>query len=378
VWLSPYWLAVALIPAVTQQSFRCSPPPTGDTTLAVLELEVAGENQIAFDPQQRMYDVSLPAGTDTAILVALSTDPAARLWYDLTAATPPPLDGGVFPTGGGEVTLDGVIPEGESTLRIYVRAPGGASGTYQVNMSVGAPSFMGLGDLPGGIFHSIAWAVSADGKVAVGQSRPEAFRWENGLMVGLGDLPGGALYEKIALAVSADGSVVAGRSDTAVYEEAFRWTESDGMVGLGNLGNFDSVATAVSADGSVIVGYSRNAANAEEAFRWTESGGMVSLGDLPGQGFRSQANAVSADGSVVVGDSADDPIRYGTNDHAFIWDEMNGIQNLKKVLLDKGLDLSGWELFSATGVSADGRTVVGFGVNPAGDPEGWIAYLGSS
>jgi probable HAF family extracellular repeat protein len=184
-----------------------------------------------------------------------------------------------------------------------------------------------------------------------------------------------------AFAVSADGSVIVGAGFSSVSgsrREAFRWTESDGMVGLGNLGNFDSVATAVSADGSVIVGYSRNAANAEEAFRWTESGGMVSLGDLPGQGFRSQANAVSADGSVVVGDSADDPIRYGTNDHAFIWDEMNGIQNLKKVLLDKGLDLSGWELFSATGVSADGRTVVGFGVNPAGDPEGWIAYLGSS
>jgi hypothetical protein len=50
------------------------------------------------------------------------------------------------------------------------------------------------------------------------------------------------------------------------------------------------------------------------------------------------------------------------------------MRNLRNVLEDDfGLDLSGWTLTEATGISADGRTIVGYGVNPSGDQEGWIA-----
>jgi probable HAF family extracellular repeat protein len=56
---------------------------------------------------------------------------------------------------------------------------------------------MGLGDLLGGDFNSAAFAVSGDGRVVVGSSLStsgeEAFRWENGVISGLGDLPGGAI-----------------------------------------------------------------------------------------------------------------------------------------------------------------------------------------
>jgi hypothetical protein len=45
----------------------------------------------------------------------------------------------------------------------------------------GAASFTGLGDLPGGSFYSVAYGVSADGSVVVGQgnsaSGGEAFIW---------------------------------------------------------------------------------------------------------------------------------------------------------------------------------------------------------
>ena len=37
--------------------------------------------------------------------------------------------------------------------------------------------------------------------------------------------------------------------------------------------------------------------------------------------------------------------------------------------------MTGWELTDATGISADGRTIVGIGRNPGGDVEGWIADL---
>ena len=77
------------------------------------------------------------------------------------------------------------------------------------------------------------------------------------------------------------------------------------FAGLGDLpgGEFRSYANGISADGSAAVGGSSSstAGGNYDAFRWTESGGMVGLGDLLGGEFRSGAHAVSADGSVVVG-----------------------------------------------------------------------------
>src|SRR5262249_49770549 len=177
--------------------------------------------------------------------------------------------------------------------------------------------FVPLGDLPGGIFQSAAFAVSADGKVVVGSGTSaagtEAFRWTATTgMVGLGDLPGGQFYSE-AFGVSADGSVVVGGGTTASSGpnfEAFRWTAATGMVGLvelqGRAGlSVSSLAQGVSADGSVVVGFGRLRRGVGEfvydfePFRWTQAGGMVSLGSLMGQD--GEARGVSADGKVIVG-----------------------------------------------------------------------------
>ncbi|MEB3123258.1 MAG: PEP-CTERM sorting domain-containing protein [Snowella sp.] len=231
-----------------------------------------------------------------------------------------------------------------------------------------------LGYLPDDFSYSDANGVSADGSVIVGSSTSfngrKAFRWtESGGMVSLGDLPGGDSFSQ-ANGVSADGSVIVGSSDSVNGIEAFRWTESGGMVGLGDLpGGSFSEANGVSADGSVIVGRS-DSVNGDEAFRWTESGGMVSLGDLPGGDSNSYANGVSADGSVIVGRS------YGDNgNEAFHWTQGKGMVSLKETLIGKGLDVSGWTLYSATAISADGFTIVGNGINPSGQREGWVANL---
>jgi probable HAF family extracellular repeat protein len=234
---------------------------------------------------------------------------------------------------------------------------------------------VGLGFLPpGAIAWSWAFGVSADGSVVVGQAGEIAFRWTaDGGMVGLGHLPSGGLggYSE-AYATSADGSVVVGGSSPGW--EAFHWTSDGGMVGLGHLpgGGFDSRAFAASADGSVVVGRS-DSASGDEAFRWTSDGGMVGLGHLPGGGFDSRAFAASADGSVVVGrsDSA-------SGDEAFIWDSTNGMRALAQVLTDLGIDLTGWTVTEATGASGDGLTIVGYGTNPSGDNEAWIAVLPAS
>jgi hypothetical protein len=40
-----------------------------------------------------------------------------------------------------------------------------------------------------------------------------------------------------------------------------------------------------------------------------------------------------------------------------------------------GLDLAGWTLTEARDVSADGTIIVGWGTNPSGDTEGWVAEI---
>jgi probable HAF family extracellular repeat protein len=196
-------------------------------------------------------------------------------------------------------------------------------------------------------------------------------------MVGLGYLPGGEWFSS-ASGVSADGSVVVGSSDSASGNEAFRWTQATGMVGLGNLewewGSFGD-ASGVSTDGSVVVGYSSNELSFE-AFRWTQQTGMVGLGDLLSSvdttsRFFSIASGVSGDGSVVVGDS-----QSVNGQEAFIWNSTQGMRSLQQVLTnDYGLDLTGWFLNEANAISADGLTVVGSGTNPNGQTEAWIASL---
>jgi probable HAF family extracellular repeat protein len=253
----------------------------------------------------------------------------------------------------------------------------------------GAAPF-GLGDLPGGVVNSEAADISYDGSVIVGKSVGDknvaAFRrTEAGGMVSLGSLTGSGRSE--ATAISGNGSTIVGSSSSTLptaglFGEAFVWTEAGGMKGLGHLnaeaeGFVGSIAYDVSENGGVVVGVSSvlqgTGLASSEAFRWTESSGMVSLGDLPGDGVYSSAFGVSGDGSIIIGSG-----RTGAGERAFIWDETNKMRELQAVLTqDYGLGaaLSGWTLNSATAISADGMVLAGVGRNPQGQTEGWYVDL---
>lgn len=288
--------------------------------------------------------------------------------------------------------------------------------------------FITLGDLAGGPFESQASAITPDGQYVVGFSKisfasDHAFRWSAATgMVDLGEIPGfGTREQNIkARAISADGTIVVGQSSAGTIpgQQAFRWTASGGMQGLGDLvetvpsqfSRMRSFANAISGDGSVIAGDSRsnvgsttpyrytdadgmvaiepsvvhpaNGANTvygsshdgsvlvgsinsvtpgklNEAFRWTEAGGLERLGTF-NDGNISQAHAVTPDGSVIVG-TARDPNQF----HAFRWTEANGYD-----LLNDGT------LFQASGalaVSSTGSTIVGTAhVFSAGGPSAMI------
>jgi probable HAF family extracellular repeat protein len=242
-----------------------------------------------------------------------------------------------------------------------------------------ASGMVGLGDLPGGSFRSAAAGVSANGLVVVGYSssalaptNDEAFRWtESEGMVGLGKLPGGRASSQ-AFAVSADGSVIVGASGSGnAYGgvwEGFRWTAATGMQPLGDFPEdlYNSVAYGISPDGSVIVG--RGYTGVEEACRWNQDLTRIHLGFVPGDTW-STAFAASANGEFIVGDP-----NQGTGDCAFIWDARHGIRSLHVVLVDDfGLNLAGWQLSAARAITPDGNTIVGYGINPAGMTEAWIA-----
>lgn len=277
----------------------------------------------------------------------------------------------------------------------------------------------GIAGLEGLSIYSDPYGVSDDGSVVVGITgvgtlSNSGFRWvEGGGAIGFGE-------GSSALGVSADGSVVVGAVPSQMAGEAFRWTPSSGAVGLGNL---PSAATDVSSDGSVVVGSSNYEAFRSEAFRWSQGNGMQLLGDLAGGSFVSHAWGVSGDGLVVVGySSSEASVASGASDQveafrwisetgmqglgflpglstnsiafdasaefvvgfntsgpdtAFLWDSTHGMRELQAVLIGLGLgaQLSGWNLEAASGISDDGRTIVGWGTNPDGQREAWLAEI---
>jgi probable HAF family extracellular repeat protein len=329
----------------------------------------------------------LPGGSVSSEALAVSADGSVVVGSSVVSLSPFAREAFLWTQAGGMAGLGdlpgdgfdsaatGVSGDGSVVVGYGESTAGQADEAFRWTASGGmAP----LGDLAGGPYFSTATGTAVDGSVVAGfsfsGSGPEAFRWtEGGAMIGLGDLAGG-FFNSTGQGISGDGAVVVGSSQSASGVEAFRWTQDGGMIGLGDLagGAFDSTALAASFDGSVVVG-SGTSASGREAFLWTQVGGMLGLGDLPGGSFSSGARGISADGSVIVGGSSS-----ASGNEAFIWTAATGMRELDSVLIALGLDLSGWSLGGAHAISADGRVIVGNGINPDGDPEAWIAFLGDS
>lgn len=309
------------------------------------------------------------------------------------------------------VSADGVVVVGSSKA---------ASGKSQAFRWSALEGMSGLGFMAGGTT-SIALAVSADGSVVVGNgdamsAGSAVFRWSASTgLVHLNPLATSNLCA--AGGVSGDGSVVVGTCLTT-GSSAFRWTESTGMVSLGQFGtgsnrtsnacaitadgavivgighpvltgavvwtsagdsrilgkvsgDISAGAFAVSRDGRVIVGSSTEPSVHQRAFRWTSEAGMTAIASSTASLSDSIALAVSGDGQVIVG--------WGTTpagEAALIWDEQHGLRQLQAVLeMDYRTTISGWKLSRATGISDDGRIIVGFGTNPSGQSEGWVLKL---
>lgn len=321
----------------------------------------------------------LPGGQNFSTATAISADGSTVVGYSDTTAGYEAFRwnaitgmtglgdfaGGDFDSVAYGVSANGSVIVGYGTVASTATFRTGMLRAFRWTSSGGMAS-LGIGE-------SIAHGISADGSVIVGEFDDSSYgaqpvRWSSSGDMAI--LTNFLFSLRYATSVSADGSVITGsNSSFSSHQEAYRWTSSDGMVGLGGT---NTSATGISADGSVVVGYGSSALGTE-AFRWTNSKGVVGLGYLPGADFYSKATGVSADGSVIVGFD-----ESTSEEAAFIWDATNGMRDLQDVLSPSvGDAVNGWTLLNATAISADGLTVAGYGIDPTGNRQAWLAYLGS-
>ena len=322
------------------------------------------------------------------------------------------LPGGDFGSGAIDVSADGKVIVGQGTAE---NGPEGFRWTKETGLvsigtifptSVSADGLVVAGGAIGAGFGAARWDtaggihflgqlpcagcgfsfsraddVSGDGAVIVGESSitqgdTGAFKWtESTGVTFVGDLPGRRVRSQ-ASAISSDGQVIVGTSESDLGTQAFRWTQPTGIARVDFGDNVSSVDVAdVSIDGSVVVGdgiIDTGDLFIKETIRWT-SAGPVRLGDLAGGFVWSSAIATSGDGSIIVGIGDTD----GNQDTPFYWDTAGGMRPLRQVLENElGLDVNGWTELTAQEISDDGLTLVGDGVNPNGDVEAWVAFLG--
>jgi probable HAF family extracellular repeat protein len=249
---------------------------------------------------------------------------------------------------------------------------------------------------PGTVNRADAWGISADGSVIIGTSFSEdgltsqsrAFVWTSSS--GIQPLPSLSVRDSSAFGISSNGRVVAGSvtttnsthhavlwtdgvetlrlqagtnanslsrnglwiggtEDSFWGQNAFIWSQNTGfeqIVISGPSQSFQLSVLAVTDDGNVAVG-SYSMLSGPRPFRWSRSGGFQPLG---GTGWTF---GVNADGSIMVG---------SLNNLAFFWTEKEGMRLLQDVLEDDySFDLTGWSLDGAAGISADGKTIFGYG-----------------
>jgi len=315
------------------------------------------------------------------------------------------VDTGFISGGGGSrawgISDDGQVVAGDAGVNFWTSA-------HAMRWS-SSGGFQDLGDLPGGADASEANGISSDGLTIVGHSESlngtEAFRWDSVLgLTPLGDLPGGA-FESYGIAANLDGSWIVGAASDATGQRPVRWNAAGAIEILGALpgGSGTGQSLGINSDGTVIVGIADGGTDGRP-FYWTAVTGMVAVpNNLPGM-VGGRAEGVSDDGTTVVGWGVSPtfqyPFRYTiggsmqnlgyvdggyfsgvsfdcTSDGSVVvgsqfwgsagvkatyWTAAGGQRLLADVLTnDYGLDLSAWELWVASAITPDGRSIAGYG-----------------
>jgi hypothetical protein len=114
-------------------------------------------------------------------------------------------------------------------------------------------------------------------------------------------------------------------------------------------------------------GVSVDPAGRVDAFRWSLPSGIVPLPS--DEAFPATfAAGISADARRIVGWAT-----HADGDVAVIWDETGRLRPVSDLLSAEGRTATeGWRMLRARAISADGRAIVGEGLNPSGMREAWL------
>jgi uncharacterized membrane protein len=311
------------------------------------------------------------------------------------------------------ISADGAVPVG-----LAAPGPPGSAGYYGVRWVSGTPqplwyslysesavfgasadgsTVVGSRETSGGLFVPARWqngqitnltnsqtatiaqACSADGNVVVGGGLNGAFKWSSGAMQTL--LPLSGQTQSWAYAVSGDGQTAIGESHrTTLDMRAVVWQSGTAATALAMPPGFtlQTKAVGVSSDGGAVIGWAEDTSKIVRACAW-QHGTPVNLGALPVTtgAAMSKAVAANADGSVIIGLSGHSDSTSGNvaDPVAFVWTQPRGMVDLRNYLAIYGLNASGWRFDSVTGISDDGRTIVGNGYDPTGSYGPWIATV---
>ncbi|WP_228429242.1 T9SS type A sorting domain-containing protein [Chryseobacterium sp. 52] len=145
--------------------------------------------------------------------------------------------------------------------------------------------------------------------------------------------------------MTSDGNTVVGLGwITAGSAHAVKWDAVNGVTDLGSIvPNRSSRANAISSDGSVIVGWQDQDNGTRSGAKWV-NGVESFITDING-GYVGEAGDVSADGTTIIGASMPDP---------YVWNSANGLTYITHP------NSSAFFRGGATGISADGKRVIGF------------------
>ncbi len=234
--------------------------------------------------------------------------------------------------------------------------------------------FQFLTPLPANAWYGTVRDMSDDGATLVGwvtlqNNGAWPFIWKEGSgFVPFPAAPPGFSPSTVS-GVSGDGAVIVGNGWRlpAGGQAGFYWSQATGMIVVTDpTGNISQpIIWGVSADGSVAVG-AGDVPGGKRSFLWTVQHGIEVIGSA-----NCSAQRVSADGSVVIG------VQYTPAYGPFLWDRMRGYRMLASVLVNEyGMNIGTWNLNFPTGISHDGRTIVGWGFGPSSENnQGWVARL---
>lgn len=142
-----------------------------------------------------------------------------------------------------------------------------------------------------------------------------------------------------------DGNTIVGLGWlTAGSAHAVKWTAASGVTDLGSIvPNRSSRANAINADGSVIVGWQDQDNGTRSGAQWIN--GVESFITDANGNYVGEAGDVSEDGTTIIGSAMPNP---------YVWNSTTGLTYITHP------NSSAFFRGGATGISADGKKVVGF------------------